>query len=341
MPLAACDRAIRLAQRLSDSEAGSSLLLDHSLAHLTTYRTGGPAKLIVTADNFAELKTVAQAVADESSEAGSDPMPVLVVGRGSNLLISDRGFDGLVVLSGHGLKHFQIGLPETEFPCKSGNGVVCLTAGGGVLMPMLARACANVGLTGFEWAVGIPGTIGGAVRMNAGCHGSDISDVLVSATVVDLRGGVASEVAASKLDLDYRSSNLSEYQVVAAVKLRLTMSDTRTVLKQLAQVVGWRRANQPGGRNAGSVFMNPFGDSAGRLIESIGGKGLRVSTAAVSSKHANFIQVDLNGRSQDVLALMTEIHGRVRDTHGVNLNVETRLVGFLPEETRELQRDLV
>lgn len=351
MSTAVCNRTTRLAQLLADSSVGSSLLLDQSLARFNTYRTGGPAKLMLTVNDLAGLTTVAHAIAREAVEAGVSAAPVLVLGRGSNLLVADRGFDGLVVMLGNNFQQFQIGntknavredvdtkgTAKEDVDIKDTVEVVGVTAGGGVRMPVLARACANAGLSGFEWAVGVPGTIGGAVRMNAGCHDSDISEVLVSVDVFDLESGLVSTLSPSDLDLDYRKSNLSTYQVVISVKLQLTRTDRRTVLDNLFAVVNWRKANQPSGRNAGSVFVNPPNDSAGRLIESAGGKGLRNATAEVSSKHANFIQVDKGGCSRDVLSLMIELHNMVLDVYDLSLDVETRLVGFSPEEVQALR----
>lgn len=351
MSTAVCNRTTRLAKLLADSSVGSSLLLGQSLARFNTYRTGGPAQLMLTVNDLADLITVAHAIVREAAEAGVSAIPVLVLGRGSNLLVADRGFDGLVVMLGDGFQRFRIDNTknavredvDTEDTAKEDVDtedtveVTTVTAGGGVRMPVLARACADAGLSGFEWAVGVPGTVGGAVRMNAGCHGSDISEVLVSVDVFDLESGLVSTLRPSDLDLDYRKSNLSTYQVVISVKLQLTRTDRRTVLDNLFAVVNWRRANQPSGRNAGSVFVNPPNDSAGRLIESAGGKGLRNATAEVSSKHANFIQVDKGGCSRDVLSLMIELHNRVLDVYDLSLDVETRLVGFSPEEIQALR----
>ncbi|MDE0267858.1 MAG: UDP-N-acetylmuramate dehydrogenase [Acidimicrobiaceae bacterium] len=348
MSTAVCDRTTRLAQLLADSSVGSSLLLGQSLARFNTYRTGGPAKLMLTVNDLADLITVARAIVREAVEAGVSAAPVLVLGRGSNLLVADRGFDGLVVMLGDGFQRFQIDNTEnairedvetndTAEEDVATKDAVEVTAGGGVRMPVLARACADAGLSGFEWAVGVPGTVGGAVRMNAGCHGSDISEVLVSVDVFDLESGLVSTLRPSDLDLDYRKSNLSTYQVVISVKLQLTRTDRGTVLDNLFAVVNRRKTNQPSGRNAGSVFVNPPNDSAGRLIESAGGKGLRNATAEVSSKHANFIQVDKGGCSRDVLSLMIELHNRVLDVYDLSLDVETRLVGFSPEEVQALR----
>ena len=302
-----------LDRRLTDSLLGPSLRRAHGLAPHTTYRVGGPARLFVTVNDRAELDTLSAIVS--ASAAATGPAPVLVVGRGSNLLVADQGFDGLAVALGSGLAGFEM------------DGTT-VTASGGTLLPVLARASADAGLTGFEWAVGVPGTIGGAVRMNAGGHGSDMSESLVDAVVVDLHRGGAAVRSATDLHLGYRSSSIASHQVVASIKLQLRYGDRSAARRELAEIVQWRRANQPGGRNAGSVFTNPEHAAAGALIESAGAKGLRVGSAEVSSKHANFIQSDEGGRAADIVEVMREVRRRVRADHGVELAMETHLVGF-------------
>ena len=335
---AADGRLVRMHRLLAGSPVGPSLLSDQPMAPLTTYRVGGPARLMATADSLDDLRAVADAVASESAGAGAAPLPVMILGRGSNLLVSDRGFKGLVVLLGKGLKHFRIhGPPDSGVGAGPEDSGARVSAGGGVLMPVLARACSAAGMRGFEWAVGVPGTVGGAARMNAGCHGSDISMVLVDAVVVDLHTGDVSVRSAPSLGLRYRGSGLEAHQVVAEVRLRLASGDTGAALGEMAELVRWRRSNQPGGRNAGSAFANPREDSAGRLIESAGVKGFRVDTAAVSAKHANFIQVDPGGRSRDVLAVMAGVRRRVSAVHGISLRSEIRLVGFTPDELEGLR----
>ena len=310
-PLADLDR------RLADSLLGPSLRRGYGLAPHTTYRVGGPARLFVTVNDRAELDTLSSIVC--TSAAATGPAPVLVVGRGSNLLVADRGFDGLAVALGSGLAEFKV------------DGTT-VTASGGALLPVLARVSADAGLTGFEWAVGVPGTVGAAVRMNAGGHGSDMSESLVDAVVVDLHRGGASARAATDLHLGYRSSSIASHQVVASIKLQLRYGDRSAARRELAEIVQWRRANQPGGRNAGSVFTNPEHAAAGALIESAGAKGLRMGSAEVSSKHANFIQSDEGGCAADIVAVMREVRRRVRADHGTELAVETHLVGFEPWE---------
>lgn len=317
MTAAVRDLLADLDRRLADSELAPSLRRDYPLAAHTTYRVGGPVRLFVTANDRAELDTLASIVAGSSAACG--PPPVLVVGRGSNLLVADRGFDGLAVALGSGLATFEI------------DGTA-ITAAGGALLPVLARASADAGLTGFEWAVGVPGTAGGAVRMNAGGHGSDMSESLVKAVVVDLHRGGSAVLSVEELDLGYRTSSIAAHQVVASIKLRLRFGDRQAARAELAEIVQWRRANQPGGRNAGSVFTNPEQAAAGALIESAGAKGLRIGSAEVSPKHANFIQSDEGGCAADIVEVMREVRRLVMAAHGVDLAMETHLAGFEPWE---------
>ena len=186
------------------------------------------------------------------------------------------------------------------------------------------------GLTGFEWAVGVPGSIGGAVRMNAGGHGSDMAASLARVRVVDLTADEDGIVPASALDLRYRRSSIGAASLVVWAELALAPGDRAAGEAEISEIVRWRRANQPGGQNAGSVFTNPPGDSAGRLIDAAGCKGLRLGTAEVSPKHANFIQADEGGSADDVWALMGEVRARVHARTGIDLVPETCLVGFDP-----------
>jgi UDP-N-acetylmuramate dehydrogenase len=274
----------------------------------TTYRVGGTAALLVEPQDEHELLAVAGAI-------GGASVPVLVIGRGSNLLVADRGFAGLVVALGSGFEAIEI----------DGNQVV---AGAAVSLPVLARRSAAAGLSGLEWAVGVPGSVGGAVRMNAGGHGSDTAATLVSYRWVDLRTAIASDAPAARLEMAYRHTSLTPSEVVVAARFGLEPGDPGQGAAAIADIVKWRRANQPGGSNAGSVFTNPEGDSAGRLIEAAGLKGFRLGSAEVSPKHANFIQADEGGSADDVVRLIIHVQAAVEAASGVTLSTEVRMVGF-------------
>lgn len=287
---------------------GPRMQTDAPLGATTTYRVGGTASVRVIAESVDDLVAIGRAVAGTGTT-------VVVVGRGSNLLVADSGFDGIAVVLGDGLSDVVV----------DGTAV---RAGGAALLPVVARRTVAAGLTGFEWAVGVPGTIGGGVRMNAGGHGSDMAASLVGVRVVDLRTGEDGWMPAASLELGFRRSVLLASQVVAEVELRLTPGDRDRSESDLAEIVRWRRENQPGGSNAGSVFRNPLPDSSGRLLDVAGAKGLRVGSAEISTKHANFIQVDEGGRAADVAELMARARSLVLERTGVDLHAETHFLGF-------------
>ncbi|MEC9449968.1 MAG: UDP-N-acetylmuramate dehydrogenase [Actinomycetota bacterium] len=298
----------RFDQAMVGVEMVEGILTDHPIGPMTTYRAGGSAARFVRPVDRSELEAVAAGVA-------SAGIPVLVVGRGSNLLVADAGFWGLVVQLGQGFEKVR-----TE-----GNRVM---AGAAVSLPVLARRTVAESLTGFEWAVGVPGSLGGAVRMNAGGHGSDMASSLVSADTVDLTTGEGRHRTLADLSLGYRSSSIDKSEVVVEATIALTVGNTASGEERLAEIVRWRRENQPGGQNAGSVFTNPVGDSAGRLIDEAGLKGWRFGSASVSERHANFIQVDEGGSADDVVILMDVVARRVDEVHGIRLEPETVIVGF-------------
>jgi UDP-N-acetylmuramate dehydrogenase len=281
---------------------------DVPLGPLTTYRVGGPAALLVQAESDDDLRAVAEAVA----ATGVD---VLVVGKGSNLLVADAGFDGLALVLGDAFAEVEI----------AGTTV---RAGGATPLPVLARRTVAAGLTGLEWAVGVPGSVGGGVRMNAGGHGSDVAATLQRVRVLDLATGEDGVVPAASLELGYRSSAVTPTRVVVWAEFALQPGDTAAGEAELSEIVRWRREHQPGGQNAGSVFTNPDGDSAGRLVDAAGCKGLRRGSAHVAEKHANFIQADAGGSADDVAALIAEVQARVEAATGVRLHPEVRLIGF-------------
>ncbi len=287
---------------------GERALTNHPLGPRTTYRVGGPAAVFFPLHDEADLARAAAVVEATGVE-------VLVVGKGSNLLVADAGFPGMAVALGPGFATVALGASTA-------------TAGGATDLPVLARRTAAAGLRGLEWSVGVPGSVGGGVRMNAGGHGSDMAATLARVRVLDLRTGHDGVVDAGALDLGYRRSSLAPAQLVVAAEFGLDPGDPASARAEVAEVVRWRREHQPGGQNAGSVFANPPGDAAGRLVEEAGCRGLRLGTAQVSDKHANFIQSEPGGSADDVAALITEVRRRVRSVTGVELATELRLVGF-------------
>lgn len=306
----AADRVAHARALLAAGPLATKLEQHRPLGPLTTYRVGGPAALFLTVTTHGELRAVAEVV----RATGVD---VLVVGKGSNLLVADAGFDGVALVLTGAFADVDL-LPGAR-----------VRAGAAAPLPVVARKTAAAGLAGFEWAVGVPGTIGGAVRMNAGGHGSDLAASLVEVRLVALRDGPALVTRdASQLALAYRSSALADTDVVVDALVQLAPADPDACARTIDEIVRWRREHQPGGQNAGSVFTNPPGDAAGRLIDTAGAKGLRVGTAQVSPKHANFIIADEGGSADDVYRLMGEVADLVECVHGVRLHAETRCVGF-------------
>lgn len=287
-----------------DREVGSRV----PLSSYSTYRLGGPAEVLVVPETIGELVVVGQAI-----EAAG--VPALVVGRGSNLLVHDAGFAGVAIHLGGAFAELQIGDDE-------------VVAGAAIALPVLARRTAAAGLTGLEFYVGIPGSVGGAVRMNAGGHGRDTAEVLRWASVLTLGAAAEERWSPADIDFGYRRSRVGEGRVVTGAGFTAAADAPGACAARIDEIVRWRREHQPGGANAGSVFTNPAGDSAGRLIDACGLKGYRVGGAVVSDKHANFFLADEGASAADVAQLVADVQARVEDATGIRLHPELTLVGF-------------
>lgn len=294
---------------------------DVSIAELTTYRVGGPVGVVVRVTDVAALTAVASVLgADPTEKVGGPPVPILVIGRGSNLLVADDGFPGVgIVLTGM-FEEIDLGVDTA-----------IVGAGAGVALPVLARRSAAAGLAGLEFYVGIPGSVGGAVGMNAGGHGRETADVLHRVWVIDVTAGSEARVverSVASLKLGYRHCALRTGEVVTRAEFVVTPDVAEACEDRVREIVQWRREHQPGGSNAGSVFRNPPGDAAGRLIDATGCRGLRVGGAQVSEKHANFFQAEPGATAADVHALVREVQRRVEAATDVHLVPELRLIGF-------------
>lgn len=300
---------------------GDLASVQRSLASLTTYRLGGPAAIFVEARNLDDLLLVAEARRVSGLE-------VLVVGRGSNLLVDDGGFPGIAVRLAEGFEQITAD-HNPGLTAAPGSSPTVLRVGGAVALPVVARRSAAMGLTGMEWAVGVPGSVGGAVRMNAGGHGSDMAKVLVSAEVMSLETAEICNIAGSSLGLRFRGSDLRDTDVVISVAVDLELGSVEESTAKISEIVQWRREHQPGGHNCGSVFINPIpGElSAGELIDRCGLRGTRIGGAVVSLKHANFIQAEDSATAGDVRALMEHVRAAVLDATGIILRSEVRIVG--------------
>jgi UDP-N-acetylmuramate dehydrogenase len=291
--------------------AGADVWRDAPLAPLTTLRVGGPARALVTVGSEPVLARVLRL-------ATRSGVPWFVLGRGSNLLVPDAGWPGLVLHLAGTFRTLAVDGPH-------------LLAGGAVPLPTVAVRAAEVGLSGFAWGVAVPGTVGGAVRMNAGAHGADMADAVVTARVLRAGDDAAEDWSAARLGFRYRGSDVPPDAVVTAVRLALTPGEAAVVRTEMDGIRAWRRAHQPlHASTCGSVFTNPPGTSAGALIESAGLKGRRVGGAMVSPTHANFIETTPGAQAADVLALIELVRAEVAAATGHDL--ATEVVVLAPPE---------
>lgn len=298
---------------------GVKTVRDEPLARFTTMRAGGPADLFATAHNAFELRALAK-------YARARAIPHLVLGRGSNLVIADAGFRGLVI---------QVRAEGSRIEGERYH------AEAGVPMARAATETQKAGLSGLEFGLAIPGTVGGAVWANAGAHDADTATVLESATLL-LADGREELVPAAGMGFGYRHSRLKAAvaaagepgagpavpDIVLSASFRLSPAPADVIKARLDDIRRWRQAHQPLGiPSAGSVFRNPPGDSAGRLIDELGLKGLRVGGASVSEKHANFIVNDQRGSAADIRRLAERVRAEVRARSGIELLFEVEFVG--------------
>jgi UDP-N-acetylmuramate dehydrogenase len=315
----------RVAQRLNGRLAGRSAA-GFSLARLTTYRLGGEAELYVEPADPADLEVLAEVLREEGYEPGEVPLTVL--GRGSNLVVSDEGVEGIVIRLGPRLAGAR---PR---------GSRGAQAGAATPLPQVANHALRRGLTGAEFLVAIPGSVGGGVRMNAGAHGTQVSDILVQASIFDLTALALVERAAADLCLGYRRSALTDAEVVLEACFELEPAEPDSIRARMEEYRRHRAETQPGAaQNAGSVFKNPPGDSAGRLVEACGLKGFRVGGASVSELHANFFMASPGATAQDVYDLVQAVAEKVHAHSGVELECEIRFVGRFSPSTETPARE--
>ncbi len=288
--------------------AGFDVGYDVPASTLTTWRVGGPIAALVRVRDADELVRLSRRL--------DDGVAVVVIGRGSNLLVADSGYAGIAIVLTHELERVTVA------------GATEVVAGGGAPLPVLARRSAASGRAGLEFYVGIPGSVGGAVRMNAGGHGRDTAEVLTSASVLRLGADAIEERESGALAFRFRGSAIGRRDVVVAARFRVAPDDPAVCQARIDEVVRWRREHQPGGPNAGSVFVNPLPQSAGALIDGCGLKGRRVGGAVVSDKHANFIQAEDGATAADIVALITSVRDEVLARTGVAMASEVQMIGF-------------
>lgn len=311
-----------------------NVLTGEPMAKHTTFRVGGPADYFVTPETEAQLRDVMRVCREEQ-------VPYFVMGNGSNLLVSDEGYRGIIIQlydKFNKIEYFQNSSADMSQCGPTGakaDGAETEThycvvkAQAGVMLGKLGNELAKKGVTGFEFATGIPGTVGGAVRMNAGAYGGEMKDILACATVMD-ENGLFSEMTTEELELGYRTSNIvkNKYTVVAAT-FRLAYGDKETVQKTIADLAGKRREKQPlEYPSAGSTFKRPEGHFAGQLIQEAGMKGYSVGGAQVSEKHAGFVINKGNATAADIIRLTDDVKMKVKEMSGVELELEVRKLGF-------------
>jgi UDP-N-acetylmuramate dehydrogenase len=302
-------------ERLDEGAATMGITLEHDapLGPLTTLRVGGPADRLVLARDRGELLAALRA-------AHAAGVPWFVLGNGSDLVIADPGLRGLVIRN------------RARGVSTDGNS---LRAQSGAAMAMLVKRCIQEGLTGLEFGISIPGTLGGAVWANAGAHDGAMEQVVRTVEVWDPKADAERSLPAEECSFSYRESRFKHSaEVVLEASLQLAAGDSAEIARKVDEHQAQRRATQPlADQNAGSVFRNPPGDHAGRLIEAAGLKGYRIGTASVSTLHANFIVTDRGGRASDVRALGDHVREAVAARFGVSLDYEIEFVGDWDGET--------
>lgn len=288
---------------------GDRLQVNVPLAPYTSARIGGPADALVTVSSADEL-------AETMSRLWEMGVPYVLLGGGSNVLVSDRGVRGVVVLNRARDVRFDNGDRPKVW------------AEAGAVFANLARRCASHGLSGLEWAAAVPGTVGGAVYGNAGAFGGDVADSLIQAEVLSQAGRETWPV--EKMAYGYRTSALKRGDlkgIVLLAEFGLERSTKEAVSVKIAQFSARRKATQPAGASMGSMFKNPPGDFAGRLIEAAGLKGARIGAAEISPVHANFFINHGQTRAEDVRALVSLAQRTVAEKFGVSLELEIELIG--------------
>jgi UDP-N-acetylmuramate dehydrogenase len=300
-PLAEAERSLR-------ATIGQRLRTTYPLATLTSFRIGGPARLFVEAESDDDLVAVSEAIR-------ATGIPWVVIGKGSNVLVGDRGYAGLVIRLGRGYRW-------------SARDDERLRAGASLPLPAFSGVALSHGLAGLEFGVAIPGSVGGAVRMNAGAHGRSMQDVVDRVDLFSIDAGTATSVSNADAGFAYRTSRFPGGTLVIGVSVALVPGERTEIRRVMDEARAWRKATQPlAEANCGSVFKNPPDDHAARLVEASGSKGLTVGGATVSRKHANFIVAAPGATALDVVRLIDEVRRRVRDASGVDLETEVELVG--------------
>jgi UDP-N-acetylmuramate dehydrogenase len=295
---------------------GDRLMENIPLARYTTARVGGPAAGLVSVETITDLVQLVQLVQKNG-------ISYKLLGEGSNILVSDSGFDGLIIVN-H-THEIDFDLTHTTPQVRADSGVNLVT---------LSRKIAEHGLSGFEWACGIPGTVGGAIYGNAGANGSNIQSNLVAAEIL-LPGGVTETWACEQFQYAYRTSVLKRNNIIAIVlcaTFQMEKQDPALIKSKMEEFTTKRKVSQPSGASLGSIFKNPTGDFAGRLIEEAGLKGKRIGGVEVSAKHANFILSGSKASAMDIFHLIKHVQGEVQKKFGILLETEIEFLGKFDSE---------
>ena len=300
--------SIRQAEEALRATNGVDVFVNNPLSQCTSFRIGGPADLLITAQTYVGLVQAMRILSEEQ-------VSWVVLGRGSNVLVSDDGYRGCVIKLGR----------EFSRMCSEGN---LITAGSAVLLSHLINETLSRELSGLECCAGIPGTVGGAVSMDAGSRHQWIGQVVRD--VVTLRPGAGMQrYLGSNIEWGYRYCSVPSNEIILEATFELTPSSKQEVANEMNRRMARRRATQPMGKPCcGSVFKNPGDRSVGALLDSCGLKGLRVGGASVSDKHANFVVNEGNASASDVVRVMKQMHREVAERYGINLVPEVKFLGF-------------
>ena len=294
---------------LEERLAPDSVCTDELMSRHTTFRIGGPASVFVTPKSEKDLVTAIEICRSQGA-------PYFILGNGSNLLVSDQGYDGVVVHIGSDLR--DISVEGTEITAKTG-----------AMLSQVAHAALAHGLTGMEFAAGIPGSLGGACMMNAGAYGGEMSQILVGVRALDDKGQIV-ELAADQLELGYRHSIMMEKQyVVLGARIHLEKGNPEKIQAQMDDLKEKRIAKQPlEYPSAGSTFKRPEGAFAGKLIMDAGLRGFRIGDAMVSEKHCGFVVNAGKATAEDVCGVISHVQQVVMEKYGKELEPEIRFLGF-------------
>lgn len=298
-----------LTNKIIEIVGAENTILQCDMSKFTSFRTGGKADCLVQPQNTEQLKALLQLLSEGD-------MPYMVIGNGSNILVKDSGYKGIMVKIGEGFGDIQI----------EGN---VLSAGCGALMSRVANAALEASLTGFEFASGIPGSLGGAVFMNAGAYGGEMVQIIKDVTLVSKDGSREYTLRCEDMDLSYRHSILHETgDIAVSVRLQLANGDKEAIGAEMKELAAKRNAKQPVNLpSAGSFFKRPEGYFAGKLVQDAGLKGLSVGAAQVSPLHSGFVVNNGGATATEILQLMEIVQATVLEKFGVKLEPEVRIIG--------------